>query len=87
MTMKGKMLAAMAMMAMIDPFSSRIPNGYSDDDAEEIARKRNAEIERRKVDEVRHKIQKGLKLFTFGEVEIWALNLKNAERKFNRMNK
>lgn len=52
---------------------------HKETDEEKNIRLKNAEIERYK--------KQGLKEFFYGDVSIWALNKKSADKKFNKLKK
>ena len=82
MSMKSRLMALTAMqlaLGMMGEGSRRLREEPTETEQERKERLAKAEVERN--------IRNGLKPFQYGDVTIWALNQKNADRKFNNLNK
>ncbi len=75
-----------AMMMMM--YAAMLDGGATLRNTEHLERnyETNEQRERRLIEaEIRNNIKRGMKPFEYGDVIIWAINKKNADRKFNTL--
>lgn len=84
MSRKSKIIALTAMGLALGMGSFGGHSRMSYDEQRETEQERKERLAKA---EVERNIRNGLRPFQYGEVTVWALNKKNADRKFNNLNK